>query len=1350
MTQTTTKRLLSLFAMAIIPALALADDWPTAMHDNQRTGVTAESLRPPLDLTWEFQPDSPPAAGWSLPVNGYGARKNKPNVSYDDAPRVIVVGDTCYFCASGENCVYAVDAMTGRPYWTHRTEAAPRLAPAYWQEALYVGADDGVFRCLDARDGSLRWQVAAAPRDDLVLGQGRFGSVWPIRAAGIVDQGVAYFTAGLFPYEHLYFYAVDASDGSIRWCRQLDDGGRLEHVPQGYILSTPQTLFTTSRAIPARWDKLDGARIDFSTPFPDVPNAHEYRFYNGGSDAQIWGERNIVYGQACLLAYDPDGERNDRWGRTQKGQLLFNWFNARQVVFQEETAYLATDYHLLAVPQSRLDQLAREECRQFEETYKRLRVADYLENLERRERLVQELGPNHQRVRELEQGPLRWGSDNWEKWQAAKPALFEQFARKCTWMTPLQATESLILAGDTIYAGGEDAVVAVDAGNGKPLWNFPTGSRARGLAVANGRLFVSTVDGRVRCFAAMDGRFRRGMGFQPVRKTEERQTGNHSHDLAAATNASWIDELPNGTTNGNGYCLIVGGRNARLAVELAQRTSHRIELTPAAEVSIDALRRELVAAGLYGGRVCVREVHAGQLAYPPYVFNLVIEQSETARDIPIQELFRVTKPCGGVLCVHESSAAATESSSRDEVLKAFSEQNASLSHVGGRLAVVRGPIPGAADWTHNYANAANTYCSEDPHVRGPFGMLWYGKPGPRKRIDRHAAPPMPLVSGGIMFTIGYDVVMAHDVYNGVLIWEREILGVTRQHLPINTSNTVADDRSLFLVVADGHCLRLNASTGETIGRYSLPAEANTQKGLTSGTWAWIAMNGRLLYGSRAEFDVDRRRAVEQTSDLVFALDKDTGEPVWTYIGAGIDHDGIAMADGAVFLVNRDLTEAQRDTARAAGTASGISGESVPDRPAVDRRGEPIPPDLRKLVALDAATGRQRWSRPLNLTDVTLDDIVVQGRGGVACMVKDGVVVVHGTGSLGHPHKEFLSGEFDRRALVAFDCANGELLWGGRKGYRKRPIIVGDQVYAEPFAWNLHTGEQKTIANPLSCEEQLLDFHRGYIGCGHLLASATTLFGAKEGIGYWNLDDASGFRPFDGVDLACGLGAVPAAGVFVAPEGRSGCTCDVPIHTSLALYPKPDADDWGLGFAGGRAPVRSLPVRTVSINLGAPGYRQDVAGNLWIPYPARVDAGLIGDWLPTYQHDQQMCFRLNELTSPIDDTDIPWVYRTGYSHDKLLRFRLIEQGGAPCRYTVRLFFAEPEDLTAGQRIFSVQVQGNTVLEDFDIVRTAGAPHRAIVREFPDIEVDGELQIRLLPVEESDVREPVLCGFQAICQ
>jgi hypothetical protein len=163
-----------------------AEDWPTFMHDNQRTGVTSEALRPPLALQWTCESAFPPAQGWAPPVNGYGARKTKPNVSYDDAFRVVVAGDACYFANSGEQTVYAVDAAKGDILWTLRLDTPPRLAPVWWEGKLYVGADDGKLRCLDARSGRLLWQFDAAPRPDLMLGHGRFGSCWPIRAGGIV------------------------------------------------------------------------------------------------------------------------------------------------------------------------------------------------------------------------------------------------------------------------------------------------------------------------------------------------------------------------------------------------------------------------------------------------------------------------------------------------------------------------------------------------------------------------------------------------------------------------------------------------------------------------------------------------------------------------------------------------------------------------------------------------------------------------------------------------------------------------------------------------------------------------------------------------------------------------------------------------------------------------------------------------------------------------------------------------------------------------------------------------------------------------------------------------------------
>jgi hypothetical protein len=490
-------------------------------------------------------------------------------------------------------------------------------------------------------------------------------------------------------------------------------------------------------------------------------------------------------------------------------------------------------------------------------------------------------------------------------------------------------------------------------------------------------------------------------------------------------------------------------------------------------------------------------------------------------------------------------------------------------------------------------------------------------------------------------------------------------------------------------------------------------------------------------------DERRRSAREQTSNAVFALDVETGQPAWVREGRGIDHDGIALGGGQVFLVDRALTEAERTEA----LANTIKDASVPDRKPVDAKGKQLEPDLRKIVALDAQTGKVVWEKPCNCADITRDDsVIAEGRVGVACMYKDGVLVVHGTGSLGHPHKEFLAGEFARRALYAFDAKTGKLLWGGRKGYMKRPILVGDHIYAEPFAWELKTGKLRTVPNPLSGRPQVLDFHRGYIGCGHLLASAGTLFGARRGIAYWNLDEQAGFVPFGGMALACGLCAVPANGVFAAPEGRSGCTCDTPIYTSVVLYPDPTASAWGTGFTGGLAEVFPLPVRRVSVNLGAPGYRQDADGSLWIPYPARADSGPLGKWLPTYQHDQSMCYC--DETLPIAGTSSPWVFTSGYESNKPLRFQLIAAGQPPARYTVKLHFAEPRDAKPGDRVFSVRLQGKEVLAGFDIAAEAGGPRRALVKEFRGVEVKDFLEIALTPSDASKLKQPLLCGFQAL--
>ena len=67
----------------------------------------------------------------------------------------------------------------------------------------------------------------------------------------------------------------------------------------------------------------------------------------------------------------------------------------------------------------------------------------------------------------------------------------------------------LILAGDTLFAGGDDEVAAISVDDGSVVWTGAVDGRVRGLAAANGKLYVSTDMGSIHVFgrnpADLDG-----------------------------------------------------------------------------------------------------------------------------------------------------------------------------------------------------------------------------------------------------------------------------------------------------------------------------------------------------------------------------------------------------------------------------------------------------------------------------------------------------------------------------------------------------------------------------------------------------------------------------------------------------------------------------------------------------------------------------------------------------------------------------------------------------------------------------------------------------------------------------
>ena len=94
----------------------------------------------------------------------------------------------------------------------------------------------------------------------------------------------------------------------------------------------------------------------------------------------------------------------------------------------------------------------------------------------------------------------------------------------------------------------------------------------------------------------------------------------------------------------------------------------------------------------------------------------------------------------------------------------------------------------------------------------------------------------------------------------------------------------------------------------------------------------------------------------------------------------------------------------------------------------------------------------------------------------------------------------------------------------------------------------------------------------------------------------------------------------------------------------------------------------------------------------------------------------------------------------------------ERKTSPRPYTVRLHFAEPDDVRPGQRVFDVKLQGQVVAKGLDVVAAAGGKHTALVREFKGIMADETLRLELAPKGEeiTEQTSPIISGIEVAAE
>jgi len=532
-----------------------------------------------------------------------------------------------------------------------------------------------------------------------------------------------------------------------------------------------------------------------------------------------------------------------------------------------------------------------------------------------------------------------------------------------------------------------------------------------------------------------------------------------------------------------------------------------------------------------------------------------------------------------------------------------------------------------------------------------------------------------------------------------------------------------------------------------------------------------------MYGSMTSFagggEFLQKSAVTtnlMAGDKVFAVDTNTGELLWQREGEKIANITIAIGDGRIFFADSGISQEQKTRAlqrRRKLIDKGVYKERegileelkekqeflaqrLKEDPAYRQKAqveylinslraelfrEEHPEgtltnddaDVRIVYALDAKTGEQLWRRSVDLTGCCGDAMGAAYSSGLLLFFGN-----HGN----HDAWRFSQGGLKWRRITALSAENGRMAWSRALNYRTRPVVVADKIILEPQACDLRTGEIIMRNHPVTGKKVPWEFLRPGHTCGTTAASTKGLFYRSACTAFYDMEQDNGVTIFGAYRPGCAISVIPAGGVLLSQEAAAGCTCSYPVRCSLAMIRKPQrAQPWTVYVTPGEL----TPVKRFAVNFGAPADKKDDEGGVWFGYPNPNTRSY------THFPNYGVKFDLKVRTLPemgyfchdfkgldVAGTDKPWLFTSGCRGLVRCEVPLTgdNAGESSALYTVRLGFnALPGD-HQGRRVFDIKLQDKIVLEDFDILATAGNANRAVIKEFNGIEAGSALALELL--------------------
>jgi outer membrane protein assembly factor BamB len=824
-------------------------------------------------------------------------------------------------------------------------------------------------------------------------------------------------------------------------------------------------------------------------------------------------------------------------------------------------------------------------------------------------------------------------------------------AREPIWSIDADGSNDLILAGDHLIAAGSNTLSIIRRPEyfygsligGHVVTTLPTALPIARVLVADRKLICVSESGSITMFGESS------VTAPTTNNTESNTTGipKIQEDERRASSLSIARKLLS-YGDANGYAFWFGRCDESMALAMADcKAFEQLAIVDADPIGVERLRQRLDEAGVYGKLTC--HVSSPAMFRPPqFIAHMVFvgkEVSDGATEIDLQAMYSAVRPYGGAMVLLTSDGAKLA-----KYIRSMHLEQAKIETVTEGVIVRReGALPGAADWTHQYGDIANTIKSNDSRVKLPLGVLWFGGTSNLDVLPRHGHGPPEQIVNGRVFIEGMNSLSARDVYTGRLLWKREFedLGTfdvyfdsTYEDTPLDPkynqvhipgangrgTNYVVTPECIYLVVGN-QCKMLDPVNGADMGQIELPANADGSK----PEWGYIGVYDRLLLGgvgfanyreSRGiDFPADKLLSVSKkgfgsksldkaASKAIVAFDRHSGKELWRVdANHSFWHNGIVAGGGRVYCLDRDPN-------------------SVAE--AMKRRGIATPKTYR-IVSFDAATGKENWEVKDNIFGTWLGysekhDLLLQAGSQASDRLADEV----GNGMrVYHAKDGTLSWERDT------------LKYSGPCILHRDSIITNVNSYTESAgSFDLLTGEQKMTQNPITGKMQPWKITRSY-GCNSIIASENMLTFRSGAAAYYDLNTDSGTGNLGGFRSGCTANLIAAGGVLNAPDYTRTCSCSYQNQTSIALIHMPEVDLWSVHPSTNSIPKDSL-IENLAVNFGAPGDRRDDAGELWIEYPS-----LAGDPAPILIKTNEEAKAIRRNASSFANQEKSWLLSSGF-------------------------------------------------------------------------------------------------------